>query len=98
MRRDGVSNEVVRGSYPRTSSSLDRSRDSGSAHMKQSFPSATILGLILVLNLHAAEPGAPTTERLPEEISPAPAIIPERRFVITDFGAVGDGKTTNTDE
>ena len=32
-----------------------------------------------------------------DEIVPAPPVIPDARFNLTDFGGVGDGKTLNTD-
>ena len=32
-----------------------------------------------------------------ERVKPALPVIPERTFTLTDFGAVGDGKTMNTD-
>jgi polygalacturonase len=33
----------------------------------------------------------------PAAVKPQLPVIPQRRFVLTDFGAVGDGKTLNTD-
>jgi polygalacturonase len=33
----------------------------------------------------------------PVTVNPQSPVIPQRKFVITDFGAVGDGQTSNTD-
>ncbi len=38
----------------------------------------------------------PTATAAIEEVNPAPPVIPDRQFKLTDYGAVGDGTTFNT--
>src|SRR4051812_34108172 len=50
------------------------------------FPIAMAMALLMA-PLRAAEPAV---------VAPQPPAIPERTFIITDYGAVGDGTTMNT--
>jgi polygalacturonase len=45
----------------------------------------------------ASEQGASVDVSAVENIRPALPVIPDRTFLLTDFGAVGDGKTLNTE-
>jgi len=60
-----------------------------------------IVWLSLVFAASAAEgqwPPDVSLPNLPFPMSPVAEVqIPQRRFVITDFGAVGDGQTKNTE-
>lgn len=51
--------------------------------------------LALPLSLRAAS--APVDDHAAQAVHPDLPIIPKKTFLLTDFGAVGDGKTLNTD-
>ncbi|MEJ5260668.1 MAG: glycoside hydrolase family 28 protein [Anaerohalosphaeraceae bacterium] len=57
-----------------------------------------LLSLILGSSVSAAwPPGLPVSEMPFSMTPPTEPQIPDRRFVITDYGAVGDGQTMNTE-
>jgi polygalacturonase len=67
--------------------------------MKRVNYSLTILAALAVAAslLAVNSLGAAVDVSAAENVKPALPIIPDRAFTLTDFGAVGDGKTLNTD-
>jgi polygalacturonase len=66
--------------------------------MKLPFPPAAALAALLSVAAPLAVP-APAAEvdvSAVEHVAPARPVIPERSFLLTDYGAVGDGRTLNT--
>jgi polygalacturonase len=59
-----------------------------------SLRSRLLLSLALVLGVRLAAASADLTAL--ENLRPAQPVIPDRTFSLTDFGAVGDGRTMNT--
>jgi len=53
--------------------------------------------VFITLTLTAAISGSAAEISLTDDFKPALPVIPERTFTLTDFGAVGDGHTVNTD-
>jgi polygalacturonase len=62
------------------------------------FGTAIVAGTVFFLN-GCASPSAqaPAAVSLTENFRPALPVIPDRTLILTDFGAVGDGKTLNTE-
>ena len=67
----------------------------------RSRPGPRLLHLLAALAFATATtaslPAAPVDVRSAEHVKPALPKIPDRTFTLTDYGAVGDGRTLNTD-
>jgi polygalacturonase len=62
-----------------------------------SLSAGLLVATTLSLTPFSAVRASPVDVSAAEHIKPAPPRIPERSFTLTDFGAVGDGHTLNTD-
>jgi polygalacturonase len=67
--------------------------------MKRANYSLTILATLALASAFASAslPGAAVDVSAVENVKPALPVIPARTFTLTDFGAVGDGRTLNTE-
>ena len=55
-----------------------------------------VANVSLIFGLAAPAAALPEANPLEKEFQPALPVIPDRTFLLTDFGAVGDGRTLNT--